>query len=528
MALQAHLPRAYAARDRTLPTMLERQAALFGERPLFSCGGETWSFNEARHIAAGMAGTFAAAGLKRGDRVAILCSNRPEFMRVFLGCAWLGLVAVPINAAVKGPQLAYLLENSGAVALLVEDALAEALTAAGRGALRHVWSTDGAFAERLPPPADPVPHTAPGPGDTLAIMYTSGTTGPSKGVLCPHAQYFWWGANTARILGVTESDVLCTTLPLFHVNALNTFAQALLTGAHQVLEPRFSASRFWTAMAEHGATIGYLLGAMVPILLAREPSPAERAHRLRMALGPGVPGQLQATFRERTDVRLIEGYGSTESNFVIAAEEGDIPPGAMGRICPGFEARVVDDEDDEVAAGQPGELVLRASEPFAFASGYHGLEARTVEAWRNLWLHTGDRVTRDADGIFRFVDRLKDAIRRRGENISSWEVEQALLSHPGVEACAVFPVRSELAEDEVMATVVVKPGASLTEADLIRHCEPLLPRFAVPRFVELAPDLPRTENGKVRKFQLRERGVGPATWDRESHAPRPHGHGGRP
>jgi len=522
MAVQEHLPLAYASRDRTLPAMLERQATLFGARPLFSCGGETWSFAQSRDIAAGMAGAFAAAGLRRGDRVAILCSNRPDFMRAFLGCAWLGLVAVPINAAVKGPQLAYLLENSGAVALLVEDALAGALAAVNSAGLRHIWSTDGGIGDKLPTPGDLVAPAALGPGDTLAIMYTSGTTGPSKGVLCPHAQYFWWGANTARILGVTENDVLGTTLPLFHVNALNTFAQALLTGSRQVLEPRFSASRFWGAMAEHGATIGYLLGAMVPILLARDPSPAEREHRLRVALGPGVPGQLQATFRERTGVRLIEGYGSTESNFVIAAEDGDIPPGAMGRVCRGFEALVVDEDDEEVAAGRPGELVLRAHEPFAFASGYHGMDSKTVEAWRNLWLHTGDRVTCDADGVFRFVDRLKDAIRRRGENISSWEVEQALLSHPGVEACAVFPVASELAEDEVMATVVPKSGVTLTEVSLIRHCEPLLPRFALPRFVELASDLPRTENGKVRKFQLREKGVGPSTWDREAHELRPH------
>lgn len=525
MSLQAHLPQAFAPRERTLPVMLERQAGRYGARPLFTCGGETWSFAKARDIAAGMAGAFAAAGLRRGDRVAILCSNRPDFMRAFLGCAWLGLVAVPINAAVRGPQLAYLLENSGAVALVIEDSLADALVAAGRGALRHVWSTDCGVDERLPALADPAPAAALGPGDILAILYTSGTTGPSKGVLCPHAQYFWWGANTARILGVTADDVLCTTLPLFHVNALNTFAQALLTGARQALEPRFSASRYWESVAEHGATIGYLLGAMVPILLAREPSHAERAHRMRVALGPGVPGGIQAAFRERTGVRLVEGYGSTESNFVIAAENADMPLGAMGRVCPGFEARVVDDEDDEVAAGEPGELVLRAREPFSFASGYHGMEARTVEAWRNLWLHTGDRVTRDADGIFRFVDRLKDAIRRRGENISSYEVEQALLSHPGVEACAVFPVRSDLAEDEVMAAIVPKPGAALAEADLVRHCEPLLPRFAVPRYVELTSDLPRTENGKVQKFALREKGVGPATWDREAQEPRP---GARP
>lgn len=520
MSGQAHLPRSYAPRERTLPTMLARQAELYADRPLLVCGAENWTYANARQIAAGMAGAFAVAGLRKGERVAIMCSNRPEFMRVFLGCAWLGLVAVPINVAAKGPQLAYLLADSGAAALVIEDGFVDLLDSAARDGLRHIWTVPGERGRILPAPAAPLPPAALGPGDDLAILYTSGTTGPSKGVRCPHAQYFWWGANSARVLGVTQADVLCTTLPLFHINALNTFAQALLTGAVAVVEARFSASGFWPAMARHGASVAYLLGAMVPILLAREPAPEERGHRVRIALGPGVPGHLHAPFRLRTGVKLVEGYGSTESNFVIAAEDANVPPGAMGRVCPGFEARVVDEDDADVPPGEPGELVLRAREPYAFASGYHGRDAKTVEAWRNLWLHTGDRVIRDADGVFRFVDRLKDAIRRRGENISSWEVEQALLGHPGVEAAAVFPVRSELAEDEVMAAVVPKPGAAVSEIDLLRHCEPLLPRFAVPRFVELVAELPRTENGKVQKFRLRERGVGPRTWDREAHGAR--------
>ena len=382
-----------------------------------------------------------------------------------------------------------------------------------------MWSTDGLAGDKLPLPADPVAPAAQGPGDILAIMYTSGTTGPSKGVLCPHAQYFWWGTNTARILGVTAEDVLGTTLPLFHVNALNTFAQALLTGARLALEPRFSASRFWSRWRPR-ARRSAICWARWCRSFWRATHPRRSAHTgCASRWDPAFPADCSRL--SRADGRAADrGYGSTESNFVIAAEDRDIPPGAMGRLCPGFDARVVDEDDNEVTAGEQGELVLRASEPFAFAAGYHGLEAKSVEAWRNLWLHTGDRVTRDTDGVFRFVDRLKDAIRRRGENISSYEVEQALLSHPGVEACAVFPVRSELAEDEVMATIVPKPGVSLSEADLVRHCEPLLPRFAVPRFVELAADLPRTENGKVRKIALRDKGVGAATWDREAHEPR--------
>ena len=201
------------------------------------------------------------------------------------------------------------------------------------------------------------------------------------------------------------------------------------------------------------ATVVYLLGAMVPILLAQPAGEGERTHRVRVGLGPGVPAAASEAFEARTGIRLLEGYGSTETNFVIAANARGEPPrrGVMGWLMPGFEARVVDDNDVELPAGEAGELLLRADEPFAFASGYFGMPEKTVEAWRNLWFHTGDRVVRDADGAFRFVDRIKDAIRRRGENISSFEVEQVLLSHPAIETAAVYPVRSELAEDEAVS-----------------------------------------------------------------------------
>jgi crotonobetaine/carnitine-CoA ligase len=347
------------------------------------------------------------------------------------------------------------------------------------------------------------------------MLYTSGTTGPAKGVVCPHAQYFWWGLNSAEVLDVGADDVLCTTLPLFHINALNTFAQAALTGCEVVFEARFSASGFWPAMRANRATVVYLLGAMVPILLAQPASGAEREHRVRSGLGPGVPANASRAFLERTGVRLLEGYGSTETNFAIATAPDSPRDGVMGWLRPGFEARVADEDDNEVAPGEAGELLLRADAPHAFASGYFRMPGQTVEAWRNLWFHTGDRVIRDADGAFRFVDRIKDAIRRRGENISSFEVEQVLLSHPAVASCAVYPVRSELAEDEVMAALVARPGSRIDCGELAAFCEARLPYFAVPRYIDLLDDLPRTENGKVQKFRLRERGVSAATWDRQ-------------
>ena len=381
----------------------------------------------------------------------------------------------------------------------------------GRLALERIWVTG-----ELPDLGAPMEAAAVKPGDTLAILYTSGTTGPSKGVMCPHAQYYWWGINSIELLEITADDVLCTTLPLFHINALSSFAQALLSGARMVLHERFSASGFWPAMVHSEATVLYLLGAMVPILLAQPPRAEERSHRVRLALGPGVPPKMITAFGERTGVPILEGYASTETNFIIGSTIVLQKPGTVGRIRAGYQARVVDEDDFEVAPGVPGELLLRADEPYAFASGYFGMPEKTVEAWRNLWFHTGDRVVRDADGNFRFLDRLKDAIRRRGENISSYEVEQVLLSHASVEMVAVFPVRSELAEDEVMAAIVLKAGSALDPLELMAFCEPRMPYFAIPRFLDFVPELPRTENGKVQKFKLRERGPGAATWDREA------------
>ena len=525
--MQDTRPASLQPHERTLPALLRRQAERFGARPLLSIAGAQWRHGDAADAAARCGAALRAANVARGDRVAVLCSNRIELLEVFLGCGWIGAASVPINAASMGPQIEYYLSNSGARLLVLEGRFADRLETAdlSRTQLERIWIVGDAagFGSTLGGvPCVPYPSTTDAadaaeilPGETLAILYTSGTTGPAKGVTCPHAQYYWWGVNTARILGVSASDVLCTTLPLFHINALNTFAQASITGCRAVFETRFSASDFWRAVHACDATVVYLLGAMVPILLAQPERAAERAHRVRIGLGPGVPAAACDAFRSRTGVTLLEGYGSTETNFVIATAANSPRSGVMGWLRPGFEARVVDEHDVELPPGEAGELVLRADEPFAFATGYFGMPDKTLEAWRNLWFHTGDRVVRGADGAFRFFDRIKDAIRRRGENISSYEVEQVLLSHPDVGAVAVYPVRSELAEDEVMAALIPQPGRSLDPAELARFCAARLPRFAVPRYIDVVSDLPRTENGKVQKYKLRERGVTASTWDGE-------------
>ncbi len=511
--------------SRVLPDLLRRQGERYGPRDLVVFGDTKWSYAEAAGIAAARAETLRQAGIGRGDRVALMITNRAEMLELIFGCAWLGALAVPINVASRGVQLQHILGNSGARLLVVEDGLADCIDTIETTelALESIWvvgDRGGAghpLLAALPPRGGEIDAASLAAGDLAAIIYTSGTTGPSKGVCCPHAQLYWWGRNTADILDIGEGDRLHTSLPLFHVNALNTVYQALITGATVVVGKRFSASGLWPELIRHGATVTYLLGAMVPILLSRPQSDLDRAHSVRIALGPGVPARFHEPFRRRFGFALVEGYGSTETNFVIAASPGEGASSGMGRIRPGFQARVVDDRDEEVRPGEAGELILRADEPFAFSDGYFGMPDKTVEAWRNLWFHTGDRVVREADGSFRFVDRMKDAIRRRGENISSFEVEQVLLSHPSVGSVAVFPVRSEMAEDEVMAAIIPETGAEIDEAELISFCRPKLAYFAIPRFIEVVDSLPTTENGKVRKHALTERGVTDAAWDREAH-----------
>lgn len=508
--------------------MLQRQAERYRDRALFVCDSANWSYTDVAAIAAQSGGRLAAAGIAKGDRVAILCGNRPEFLDLFLGCGWIGAVSVPINIAARGPQLEHMLKTSGARLLVLERELMPALEFVDftQLAVEAIWIVDpdsgspdrhqGIPLGAMPTRANAVPPADLKPHDLLTILFTSGTTGPSKGVCCPHAQFFWWGFNVLRQLALRDGDILHTTLPLFHVNAMATFFQALLNGCTQVVEKRFSASNFWPSLVSSGATVTYVLGAMVPMLLSRPPCPEETQHKVRVALAPGVPAHLHEIFTERTGIHLLDAYGATESNAVIGTTIDTRRPGWMGKLFEGFQARVADEDDNEVPDGTPGELLLRSDEPFAMASGYFGLADKTVEAWRNLWLHSGDRVVRDAEGYYRFIDRMKDSIRRRGENISSFEVERVLMAHPAVEVAAVFPVASDLAEDEVMTAIVVKQGAALDGAELVRFCEGRLSYFAIPRFVDFVTELPRTESGKVQKFKLREQGRSVGTWDREA------------
>ena len=512
--------------ERTVQGALARGAARWGAKPLLRYAGGERSYAEMQDAVAQMAGTLQAAGVGPGDRVVAVAGNRVELLDAFLACGWLGAALVPINTASRGLQLRHMLGNADPLLLIAEPAQVEHLRAGDPDleVLERVWCLDeqvdgelyGRPIEVMPAPVEPTGPQPARPGDTLAILYTSGTTGPSKGVECPHCQFYWWGVLTGRYLEISDEDTLYMVLPMFHTNALNAFWQALLAGATYAFGRRFSASRFWQEIREADATVTYLLGSMVQILLKGEPDPNDRSHRLRAALAPGTSVDALEAFTERFGVaKMVDGYGSTETNFVFSNHEGMFVPACMGRVVPEFECKVVDEHDEEVPRGVAGELLIRPKEPFSIATGYFRMAERTVEAWRNLWFHTGDQVVCDDDGVFRFRDRLKDSIRRRGENISSVEVEDVLSSHPDVATVAVVPVPSELGDDEVMAFLTLRPGVEPDPVALVRHCEGRLAYYAIPRFVEFVPELPTTESGKIRKVVLRERGVGRATWDRE-------------
>ncbi len=517
---------------RNLPTLLERAAQRNPEKTLVRFDDNSWTRVQCRNLVARTAGMLKNAGIKPGDRVAIMVRNRLEFITAFVGCMWLGAIVVPINIALRGAQFAHALNLSQSRLLIIDGNLLEHLQLVPPTPhLTDVWSLDDvALPARkncrvasIPPLGTPMPLRTIDHGEPAAILFTSGTTGPSKGATCPAAQFYWWGVYQSAAMLVKEDSVIFNSLPLFHINALNTFTQALTTGATCVLAERFSASQFWRRVCEVEATHIAIIGAMANILLAQPASDWDTRHRVSTLFASSVTADAWAAFSARFKVgRRVGGYGATESNLCFNSQGGWEVQGNMGLVTNGFEAAVFGESDLAVPDGTPGELVLRSNVPFAFALGYWGMPEATLSSFRNQWLHTGDRVVREPDGRFRFVGRLKESIRRRGENISAWEVEQAILTHDAIAQTAVFGIPSEFSGEEVMAAIVLKRGAARpAHQDLIRHLEPRLARFAIPRYLEFVDELPLTDTGKIRRWDLRERGVTGATWDREHAAASP-------
>lgn len=524
----------HGAAERTLHGMLEWRARRTPERPWVWFRDRVIGYGEVDADASRVAAGLSRLGLGKGSKVAVMLANRPEFLAAWFGISKLGAVEVPVNTAHRGYMLAYLLAQADCEALIVEagfaDRVLELLAEAGAlPRLRRLvlldqdaqvpalpgrevlaWSELLANDGRFQPPAL-------GWRDAMGIQFTSGTTGPSKGAVLPHNYAVQTAESVCAIAGYGPADCLYNALPLFHGNAkFLSAAPSLLAGTRMVLGERFSAGSFWDEVRRHGCTEFNYIGSILAILLKAEPRPDDADNPLRILFGAGATPEVHEAFERRFGVRLIEGYGMSEIGLALVASLDARRPGSCGRPHPDCEVMLVDDAGLPVGDDVPGELLVRPRRPWSMMLEYYRMPEKTVEAWQGLWFHTGDTLVRDADGFFRFVDRKKDAIRRRGENISSFEVERLVATHPAVLEVAALPVASELGEDEVMVCVVRKPGAVLSPDELVAHCRGLMAGFMVPRYVRFVEALPKTPTEKVHKFRLRDEGVTADTWDRES------------
>lgn len=520
--------------ERTLNRILKHQAQRLGDRPFLGFGTEPpTSFAAMDQVTNRIAHALSELGLGHGDRVALMLPNRREFVELWFAAAKLGAIEVPINPELSGGLLEHPLRDSAATVLachvdclpaieeLSGKVYCDAIVLVGEGA--DAIDGDPALADRWLTHGELVAHKDDSPidcrstpADPMAILYTSGTTGAAKGVVMPHLQFWAFTEGLVANLDLGSDDVYFTPLPLFHADAqLFCTYFALMYGARGVIDPRFSASRFWQRIEETGATATNLLGAMAHILWKAEPSASDRDNGLRKCQAiPMV--QFRTEFEERFGVRIATGYGQTETNFVTRDTPDDWREGSCGRPAPGFEVRIVDSQDQPVAAGISGEITVRNREPFTICLGYFNNPKKTTESSRNLWWHTGDAGHLDEDGWLYFDGRIKDAIRRRGENVSAHEVETIVDDHAAVLESAAIAVPSEMSEDEIMVIVSLRPGRELTAQGLLEHCAARMPRFMVPRFVRFhAGPLPRTPSEKIAKEGLREAGITADSWDRE-------------
>jgi len=517
-----------------LPEVLAFQAGVQPDRTYAAMvDGDTLTYGAAAADAARVAGFLSDLGIGPRDRVAALLPNGLDFVRLWLGAGRLGATLVPLNIDLKGAFLEHQLRDSAARLVVVDTtlldgvaAIAPAISGLERIVVAGSAGADGHIGfERWRAAAA---HDGPLPSsrDIACIMYTSGTTGPSKGVLMPHAHCYLFGLGTIDSQNLTPQDRLYVSTPLFHANGLFMQLYAtLIAGASAVVRPRFSAGSWLADVRGFLVTSTNLLGAMTAFIFAQPASAADADHRLRVIqTAPNDPAHEAVWHRRFGVAEVLSGYGMTEVNIPIYGMIGRARPGTSGRVYERyFQVEVRDPEtDDPVPAGQVGEIMVRPKVPFGFMAGYNGVPEKTLEAWRNFWFHTGDAGVMDHDGYFAFIDRMKDCIRRRGENISSFEVESALLRLDGVKEVAAFavPADTPAGEDEVMLAVVPHPGATLTAEAVARFADGVLPRFARPRYVEILDELPKTPTEKVRKEALRRRAVTASTWDRERMGPR--------
>ncbi|MEM6986259.1 MAG: AMP-binding protein [Pseudomonadota bacterium] len=492
----------------------------------------SWTWLEARVAAIRLAAGLRARGVKQGDHVAVMLPNGPEFVQSWLALGYLGAVMVAVNTEYVGGFLQRVLEHSEASTLILDADLLSAVAkledplpslqrvlTVGAPETRPttVWQAQIDSFARCTGDAADFQSARVEPSDTACIMYTSGTTGAAKGVLMPEAHVLRFGQGAIEQLGVRADDTYYICLPLFHINALGMqLCTALIAGAQAVIRRRFSASAWLPDIRRHGCTVTNMLGALADFVLATAPTQSDQSNALRLiTVAPSVPA-IVAGLQARFGVPDVCGlYGMTEVNIPLYSPPGvALKPGSSGRVyARAFELSIVDPATDEpLAHGETGEIVVRPKLAHAFMQGYYRQADKTVEAWRNLWFHTGDAAWMDADGDVFFVDRIKDCIRRRGENISSAMVESEITALEGVVECAAVAVPAEDGggEDDILlayvADVPIDPRA------LWQACDGRLPGFAIPRWWRAVSALPKTPTNKVRKQVLRDEGVTADSW----------------
>jgi crotonobetaine/carnitine-CoA ligase len=471
-------------------------------------------------------------GVAPGDTVVTMLPNSFVAYEAWLGAAWLGAIEVPANNGYLGDTLRYLLNDSQAAVLVIARRFVDRVVgvAADLQHLRTVVIPDAGPGDDLPDlpftvldgptffagatPADDL--AGPAHHDTAALIYTSGTTGPSKGVLVPWAELNEFASMPPDGM-IEDDDGFYTVYPAFHVSGKAMLYLSARYRGHIAIRETFSLSEFWPDIERFGIRAAGLVGPMAALLMLAPPRPDDADTPLeKVFLGPLIP-EVEA-FKERFGVVVGSGFGMTEVGVPLGTDGFDLANAtSCGRVRPGYQVRIVDAHDEELPVGAVGELVVRSDEPWCITPGYFRQPEKTAEAWRNGWFHTGDGFRCDADGNYYFVDRMKDAIRRRGENISSFEVEAAVNQHPGVQECAAVAVPSELGEDEIKVLVVAVAGGEVDPSELIEFLEPRTPKFMLPRYVEVVAGLPKTDaTFRTRKVELRAAGITAATWDREA------------
>ncbi|EXU63637.1 AMP-dependent synthetase [Streptomyces sp. PRh5] len=514
--------------DGTVGGLIAARAALHPDKPALVFEDTELTYGELDTAVTDVARGLMSAGAAPGSSVGIFLPNRPEYLLAWLGAARAGAVEVPINIAYKGSFLDHALRGTGVRVLVTDAALLELV--ADLPEVPHTLETvvllDGDGHGRTPPgvtvrtwhdllaagdPAVELPRVAP--RDPVAIMLTSGTTGRSKGVVHPHLMPLVAARECAAQMATTADERLYTCLPLFHGAAqINISLHAFYAGATVVLGRRFSASRFLDELRTHRVTQFNALGSVLPMLLAQPPSDRDRDHRATKVFAAPAPPQVLHPFEERFGVHVVEGYGLTEIKNVLYNPLDARKVGSLGLPTASSILEIHDESGQRAAPGRAGEIVYRPRLPDIMFSGYHRDPEATLATMKDLWWHTGDLGHTDEDGYFYFIDRKKDALRRRGENISSHEIESVLLACPGVMAAAAIGTPSELGEDEVLVAVQPEPGHELDLTELFAHCDRSMPHFMVPRYYRVVDRLPVTPNGKVRKHQLRDQGRAGA-WD---------------